>query len=978
MPSARLRALGSIVPALLLAFVAPCAIAQEPESDDRIFPFESKIHDFDNGLRLITVPTEFPGTVAIHCVVSVGSRNEVEAGKSGFAHFFEHMMFRGTESMSAAEQAAEFKSAGADRNAYTTDDYTNYHTVVPTEELERVLRLEADRFQNLSYEETAFRTEALAVLGEYNKNSANPISQLFERIRKKAFSTHTYEHTTIGFLKDIRVMPGAYKYSLQFFDRYYRPEYTTIVVVGDVTAKRTQELVQKYWGSWERGGFTAEIPEEPTQTEPLEVRIPWPAPTNPWVTVAFKGPKFSQTESHMAALDLLSQLAFGDNSTLFKRLYLEERLVDQFFPYFPDQSDPGLVYVMARVRDPKDWATVRDAILVECRRLRTELVDAEALELVKTNGRYSFAGGLNSSAAIADTIAGYVARTRTPESINDLYRMYAGLKPEDLREAAQKTFVDSGRTIATVSHGELPEAPAPITLSKWEKLETTPGADVTIGSTSVAASPTTWVRNGTQVILQPSASPLVTISLAFETGAAHDPVGRKGLTYLAAQLLTGGATTERSYDQILSDLYPMATSVGASVGEELTVIGGTVHKDHLDAYTDLLCEMLGSNAFSESDFDRIRSDAITSIEIGLRDSDDEELGKEVLLQQIFDDHPYAPLQQGSVRDLNAIALADVRAHARSHLLGSPVVIGLAGGYPEGFADAFVQRLRTFAPKAGNATPDFGKRLSETASAPATLDESQMLIVEKNALATGMHFGFPIEVDRSHPDWHAMWLVRSYIGEHRSENSHLYQRLRELRGLNYGDYAYIEYFPNGGSRTQPPANHPRRFPTFTVWLRPVPHENAAFALKGAWFELNKLIENGLSQEEFEVTRSFLSKYSALLLQTADRRLGYTIDQRFYGQSDFVSFVRAGLERLTLEDVNQAIRRHLHADRIQYVVVTDDGERFKQQITALEATPITYATKPDQATLDEDEIIEAIHLDLRSENVRVVPVAEVFER
>src|SRR5690606_22203042 len=118
------------------AALAALALAPMVRSQDSVFPFPYTISDFDNGLRLVTVDSGFPGVVAVHCIVSVGSRHEIEEGKSGFAHFFEHMMFRGTKNLTSAEQAAAFKAAGADRNAYTTDDYTNYHTVVPTEELE--------------------------------------------------------------------------------------------------------------------------------------------------------------------------------------------------------------------------------------------------------------------------------------------------------------------------------------------------------------------------------------------------------------------------------------------------------------------------------------------------------------------------------------------------------------------------------------------------------------------------------------------------------------------------------------------------------------------------------------------------------------------------------------------------------------------------------------------------------------------------
>ncbi len=947
---------------LLLGLVGPAADAQS-----KVFPFEHAVHDLDNGLRLITVPTPHPGIVSVHCIVQVGSRNEVEDGRSGFAHFFEHMMFRGTRNMTAAERAAAFKAAGADRNAYTTDDYTNYHTTVPAEELGTVLRLEADRFKNLAYPEDAFRTEAMAVFGEYNKNSSNPFNMLLERIRATAFDVHTYRHTTMGFLKDIRAMPRMFDYSRQFFDRYYRPEYVTILVVGDTTPAETRALVEEHWGDWQRGGYVADIPTEPEQTAPREVRVSWPQPTNPWIVVAFKGPAWPAQEADMSALDLIGQIAFSSSSPLYQRLFVEERKVDVLTSYFPDSRDPGLLYLLARVRDPNHWAYVRDALLAECERLKTEPVDAERLAAVKSNQRYGFVAALDSAANIAEALAGYVARTRDPESVNARYESYEAVTPAAIRLVAQRYFTPAGRTIATLSHEPLPEAEPPLADLQF------PG------------------------ILLPSDSPLVAVKLCFEVGAADDPEGKEGLAAISAALLTGGATEERSYQELLDALYPMAAGVSVQVDEEVTVFSGVVHRDNLDAYTDLLLEMLGRSAYREEDLERIKSNAISAVDIGLRRSDDEELGKEVLLGEIFAGHPYEHLNRGTLQGIAAIGIDDVRQFVEERLFAVRPTIGLAGGFDAAFAGRLAERLcgptsiaaSGAEPRTGcfprhhgtallDGRPAHHAAAADTVPEPTPIPHNRMTIVEKQTLATGMHFGFPIEVTRHHPDWVALWLIRSWLGEHRSENSHLYQRLREVRGLNYGDYAYIEYFPNGGSLTQPPPNHPRSRPVFQVWLRPVPPENAPFALKAAWWELRQLLDEGLDAAEFEATRSFLSKFCALLQQSDDRRLGYALDQAWYGEGDWVDFVREGLARLTVDEVNRVLREHLRTDRLQFVVVTEDAEGFRDAILGEGPTPISYQTKPGPDVLAEDAVIEALRLDLRPEDVRIVPLETVFAK
>ena len=205
----------------------------ETQTHTDILPFEALEETLANGLRVIIVPTGFPNLVSIQIPIQAGSRNEVEPGKSGFAHFFEHMMFRGTPRFSPDAYQDIVTRTGARQNAYTTDDYTNYHLTFAKEDLETVLDLESDRFMNLEYAEADFKTEARAVLGEYNKNSADPLNKLMEVQRENAFTTHTYKHTTMGFIADIENMPNQFAYSHTFFERWYRPEYATVIVAGE-------------------------------------------------------------------------------------------------------------------------------------------------------------------------------------------------------------------------------------------------------------------------------------------------------------------------------------------------------------------------------------------------------------------------------------------------------------------------------------------------------------------------------------------------------------------------------------------------------------------------------------------------------------------------------------------------------------------------------------------------------------------------
>ena len=203
---------GLITAALVLAMAAPASA--------KVFPYPYQTHTLDNGLKVYLIPMPSQGLCAYYSVGRTGSRDEGEPGHSGFAHFFEHMMFRGTEKYPAQAYDDLVTSMGADANAYTTDDYTCYHLAFSTPDLAKVIEIESDRFQHLSYAEPDFQTESGAVYGEYRKNKTQPFGVLEEKIKDTAYDVHTYKHTTIGFEKDIAAMPTMYDYSKGFFQRF--------------------------------------------------------------------------------------------------------------------------------------------------------------------------------------------------------------------------------------------------------------------------------------------------------------------------------------------------------------------------------------------------------------------------------------------------------------------------------------------------------------------------------------------------------------------------------------------------------------------------------------------------------------------------------------------------------------------------------------------------------------------------------------
>ncbi len=430
------------------ALCAACVLSGAVAAESLIPPgAESKV--LPNGMRAVVIPTDTPDVVAIQIVMSVGSRNEVEKGKSGFAHFFEHLMFRGTDRFPSDVADAMLKNAGVDSNAWTWDDQTVYHKVFLKEDLPKILDYEADRFQHLKFAEPEFRTEALAVLGEYNKNSANPTEKMFELLQDTAFNVHTYEHTTMGFLADIEKYPEGYEYSWQFYDRFYRPEYATVLLVGDVKPDAAFKLIEQEFGEWKKGDYVPDIKPEPAQTSPREGHIEWESPTLPWVMLGYKSPPYSDLNS-TAALQVWESLAFSKTGDLYKKLVLQEQVVDEFQPFFWLKKDPFLVGMSARVSDPSKVAYVREEVRKSFESLASKPISAKELEEVKSRMRYSYLHGLTSPASIAGSIAFSLSLDPELSSIDRYYEAIAKVSPEDLSRVAKSVFTPKGRTIITL------------------------------------------------------------------------------------------------------------------------------------------------------------------------------------------------------------------------------------------------------------------------------------------------------------------------------------------------------------------------------------------------------------------------------------------------------------------------------------------------------------------------------------------------
>jgi zinc protease len=471
------------------------------------------------------------------------------------------------------------------------------------------------------------------------------------------------------------------------------------------------------------------------------------------------------------------------------------------------------------------------------------------------------------------------------------------------------------------------------------------------------------------VLLKAEQDPTISIRIMFFAGSRFDPQGKEGLAALTAQLLSDGGTQKNSYTEILELLYPLAASYSAYPTAEVVTFSGRVHKDNIKKYYPLFMDALLSPAFQEDDFKRIKSNMLNYLTTSLRYSSDEELGKAVLYNEIFKGTPYGHIVNGTVSGLNSITIDDVKAFYNKYYNNSNFILGIGGGFGDDLVDMVKSDLGKL-PK--------GEKVKADKVNPPAINGKEVVIIDKQAAATAISMGYPIDILRGNKDWYALALANSWLGEHRNSSSHLYQVIREARGLNYGDYSYIENFPQGGARQMPPVNVPRTKQIFEIWIRPVPNETRHFAIRAALREYNNLINNGMTKEDFDLTKNFLSKYVLHYAPSTDERLGYAMDDLFYGiKGSHLELFRKYLSELTLQDVNSALKKYLQTENMMIAVITQDAASLKNALAKEELSPIEYSTPKPESVLKEDEEIIKYPLGIKEENIEVQKVEELFQ-
>lgn len=405
----------------------------------------------DNGLTVLTCEDHTVPTVSYQTFVNVGSRDEAKPGKTGLAHIFEHMMFRGTEKHPDYDQA--LGNYGPETNAWTGNDCTDYFVDIKAEYLEKVIEVEADRIRNLRFDNETFRTELGPVKEERRSGQVDdPNGFLWERFYELAYKKHTYHHPVIGWEEDleknIQLEDG-----LEFKKNFYSPGHCIISIAGNFDTDEVIRWIKKHYGDWEaQPRPNIQIPEEPPQTEERAKDFVWKdSQISPMLLIGYHGPDINVETSDFAALKIIGKVLFLASGRLTKKLYKDLQLVDRIWGDMEENKDPGLFVIGGNLKKGKSPDEVKTIIFDQIENLRKQPVTGNELQTAKNSLKADLLYRLDRPHAVAGTIGFLEAVGGDYNLISKLQEKYERITAEDILEVASRVLSPTNRTVVTLT-----------------------------------------------------------------------------------------------------------------------------------------------------------------------------------------------------------------------------------------------------------------------------------------------------------------------------------------------------------------------------------------------------------------------------------------------------------------------------------------------------------------------------------------------
>ena len=791
--------LSRLAAALLLAGSAMPAFAQPPApaATLQVAPLQYSVRQLPNGLRVYAMRDPDTANVAVQMWYNVGGKDD-PAGRSGFAHLFEHIMFKATRNMPAETFDRLTEDVGGYNNASTNADYTNYYEVVPANHLQRILWAEAERMGALVIDQATFASERDVVKEELRQRVlASPYGPLFYLyLPQTGFSVHPYGRPVIGSIADLDA--ATVDDVEAFHATWYRPDNAVLVVAGNFDPLQLDAWVDRYFGPIARPDRP--IPRvtavEPPATAPriydvYQANVPLPA-----VAISFPQPR--ATSPDLPALMVLDAiLADGKSSRLYQTMVYEQKIAAEVLTQLEATQDPGRYAIGAIMSDGKtpeqglasldaQLARLRDAPVTaaELDEARNEIVtaticgretaDGRASELADAVIRYGDAAYADKLLAAVQAVTAADVQRVARTILDDRTRVVIRYRPEQGKTAG--AHADTIVTASTIAAPALAIAGADVPAVSLAPIaeRVQPPAPATPVAAHIPAVFERTLANGLRVVVAPArALPLVSVDLRVAGGSAADPTGRAGVADLTAELLTQGTTT-RSATQIAGTIEAIGAELAAGADDDDMAVTLQARADRIDPALAVMADVVRNPVFAEPELARVRTQALDALSVAM--SDPGEVAGLAMPHLLFGQSGYGAV--ASAKSLKAITRADVSGFHRARWRPDAAAIVITGDISE--AQGFALAERYFGDWKRPAAPPPAK-LGGAAPSPAVAPQTLVIDLPGTGQAA-VAMGFR-GTSRGSGSWFPLLVANDVLGGGYSARLNLEIRIR--RGLSYG-------------------------------------------------------------------------------------------------------------------------------------------------------------------------------------------------
>ena len=787
--------------ALAVGLAAPLAAGPAAAAPVVVAPLHYSFRQLPNGLKVYAAPDPSTATVAVQVWYDVGGKNDPR-DRSGFAHLFEHLMFKATRNLPSESFDRLTEDVGGFNNAYTNEDNTVYYEVVPAHHLRPVLWAEAERMGALVVDEAGFRSERDVVKEEYRQSVlARPYGALFSLLLPEISNTVSpYGRPVIGSIADLDAASLADVRA--FHALYYRPDNATLVVVGNFDPARLDAWVDSYFGAIPRPAFP--IPRA-TAVEPPRTGVKiWtehqPNTPLPAVLLSYAAPAASSPDAPalMIADALLTR---GESSRLYRSLVYEARLAHDVSSDLTLRQQPSAYAVTAIVAEGRSMDEASAALRREVGRLAREPAAAAELDRVRTilitdllRSRETAAGrasALGQAAVVGGdpTLVDRVIPALQAVTAADVQRVAARYLVDDTR--AEIRYLSDDKTAAPAAlRGPSPDialsalvAPAGVAVVE----PAPPGQRVAPPAPSQPApfappSPLDHrLANGLRVIVAPDhRTPLVSLELVIDAGAAADPAGLSGAARLTAELVTRGAGP-RTAPQVAADIEALGGDLSAGSGRDGSTLTLTLARNRLEQALPIFADVARRPTFAAEELDRQRQQDLDDLKVTL--SRPGALASIAAARAVYGAAPYGRLEGGTAASLKALKPSDVIAFHAAHWTPDHATLVVAGDITD---DESLALARTafgdWAAKGAAAAPP----VAPVAAAPAP----RVLAIDLPDSGQAAVVVARLGAARSDPRYFEALVADTVLGG--GYSARLNEEIRVKRGLSYGAGSRLEF------------------------------------------------------------------------------------------------------------------------------------------------------------------------------------------